>query len=321
MDNPALTFSIALAAGIAAQSVALHLRIPGIVLLLAVGVLLGPDVANLVRPDALGHGLDEIVGLAVAVVLFEGGLNLRWRRLQAEASTIRRLITLGGGITAGGGAIAAVLFMGWDWRPAVLFGAIITVTGPTVITPLLRRVRVKRNLRTILEAEAVLIDPIGAVLAVVILEFVLATTTTSAAASLLGLPIRLGLGAALGAVGGLLLGLVLRSERIVPEGYENIFTLAMVLALFEASNAIVHESGIMAAAAAGLVVGNMRTRVQQELLEFKEQLTVLLVGLLFVLLAADVRVAEVVALGWPGALTVLTLMFIVRPADVAVSAL
>ncbi len=317
---PALTFALALAAGIAAQSLARHLRIPGIVLLLAVGVLLGPDVANVVRPDTLGHGLDEIVGLAVAVVLFEGGLNLGWKRLRAEAVTIRRLITVGGGITAAGASVAAMWIMGWSWRPAVLFGAIVTVTGPTVITPLLRRIRVKRNLQTILEAEAVLIDPIGAILAVVLLEFVLSTTTMSAAASLLGLPLRLAAGAALGVGGGLLLGWLLRSEWLVPEGYENVFTLAMVLALFEVSNAIFAESGIMAAAVAGLVVGNMRTRVAAELREFKEQLTVLLVGLLFVLLAADVRVAEVLDLGWPGGLTVLALMLVVRPLDVAVSA-
>ena len=317
---PALTFALALAAGIAAQSLARHLRVPGIVLLLAVGVLLGPDVANVVRPETLGHGLDEIVGLAVAVVLFEGGLNLGWKRLRAEAVTIRRLITVGGGITAAGASVAAMWIMGWSWRPAVLFGAIVTVTGPTVITPLLRRIRVKRNLQTILEAEAVLIDPIGAILAVVLLEFVLSTTTMSAAASLLGLPLRLAAGAALGIGGGLLLGRLLRSEWLVPEGYENVFTLAMVLALFEVSNAIFPESGIMAAAVAGLVVGNMRTRVAAELREFKEQLTVLLVGLLFVLLAADVRVAEVLDLGWPGGLTVLALMLVVRPLDVAVSA-
>ena len=320
LNVPALTFAIALAAGIAAQSLARHLRIPGIVLLLAVGILLGPDVANIVRPGTLGHGLDEIVGLAVAVILFEGGLNLRRQRLRAEATTIRRLITIGGLITAVGGTAAAMLFMGWDWRAAVLFGAIVTVTGPPVTTPLLRRIRVKRNLQTILDAEAVLIDPIGAVLAVVLLEFALATTTMSAAASLLGLPVRLAAGAALGLAGGLLLGWLLRSERLVPEGYENVFTLGMVLALFEVSNAVFAESGIMSAAVAGLVVGNMRTRVQAELLEFKEQLTVLLVGLQFVLLAADVRVAEVVQLGWAGVLTVLILMLVVRPIDVAVCA-
>ncbi len=320
MDNPALTFALALAAGIAGQSIAWHLRVPGIVLLLGIGVLLGPDVANVVRPETLGHGLDEIVGLAVAVVLFEGGLNLRWKRLVSEAKTIRRLISIGMVITTAGGAVAANLFMGWDWRVALPFGAIIAVTGPTVITPLLRRIRIKRNLHTILEAEAVLIDPIGAVLAVVLLEVVLDTTGSSAAASLLGLPIRLVAGAAMGLVGGVLLGVSLRFRRPVPEGYENVFTLAMVLALFEVSNALLPESGIMTAAVAGLVVGNMRTRVRAELQEFKEQLTVLLVGLLFVLLAADVRVAEVAQLGWPGVLTVLSLMLIVRPADVAVSA-
>ncbi len=320
LDNPALTFAVALAAGIAGQSIAWHLRIPGIVLLLGIGVFLGPDVAAVVRPETLGHGLDEIVGLAVAVVLFEGGLNLRWKRLKSQAKTIRRLITIGTLVTTAGGAVAANLLMGWDWRVALPFGAIIAVTGPTVITPLLRRIRIKRNVHTILEAEAVLIDPIGAVLAVVLLEVVLDTTGSSAAASLLGLPLRLVAGAAMGLVGGLLLGVSLRFRRPVPEGYENVFTLAMVLALFEVSNALLPESGIMTAVVAGLVVGNMRTRVQAELQDFKEQLTVLLVGLLFVLLAADVRVAEVVQLGWPGVLTVLSLILIVRPADVAVSA-
>ena len=319
LDNPALTFAVALAAGIVGQAAAWHLRIPGIVLLLALGVLLGPDVANLVRPETLGHGLDEIVGLAVAVVLFEGGLNLQWRRLRAEAATIRRLITLGAAITAAGGAFATIIFMGWDWGAAILFGAIVSVTGPTVITPLLRRIRIKKTLSTILEAEAVLIDPIGAVSAVVLLEFILATTASSAAVSLLGFPVRLVAGAVIGVVVGFLLGIVLRNERWIPEGQESIFTLAMVLALFAASNAIVAESGITAAATAGLVVGNMRTRVQEELKEFKEQLTVLLVGLLFILLAADVRIDEVLRLGWPGVLTVLALMLVVRPTDVAVS--
>lgn len=319
LDNPALTFALAMAAGIVGQTLAWHLRIPGIVLLLALGVVLGPDVANLVRPESLGHGLDEIVGLAVAVVLFEGGLNLQWQRLRSEAKTIRRLITIGGAVTAAGGTLAAMAFMGWDWRAALLLGSIVVVTGPTVITPILRRIRIKRNLHTILEAEAVLIDPIGAVLAVVLLEFVLASTASSAAASLLGLPVRLAAGAVMGLAGGLLLALALRRERTVPEGQESIFTLAWVLALFEISNAVFPESGIMTAAVAGLVVGNMRTRVASELREFKEQLTVLLIGLLFVLLAADVRVADVVALGWPAVLTVAVLMLFVRPADVAVS--
>lgn len=318
-QDPALSVAIALAAGIAAQSIALHLRVPGIVLLLAVGVLLGPDVLGLVRPDTLGESLHTLVGLAVAVILFEGGLSLELDRLRHEARTIRRLITVGAAVTAVGGALAAKLFMGWEWRVSILFGTLVIVTGPTVITPLLRRIRVTRKLRTILEAEGVLIDPIGAIIAVVALEVAVSTGPYAAAAGLLGLPFRLGIGLIMGVLGGSIIGLLLRYERLVPEGLENVFTLALVLALFETSEAIVAESGIMAAPVAGLVVANMKTRLKRELQEFKEQLTVLLVGLLFVLLAADVRIRGVVELGWPAVATVGALIFLIRPLNVAVS--
>lgn len=319
LHDPALTVTLALAAGIVAQSVARHLRVPGIVLMLAAGVLLGPDLAGVVRPDVLGDGLDMIVGLAVAVVLFEGGLSLNLRELRREARTIRRLISVGALVTAVGGTLAARWLMEWDWQVSVLFGTLVIVTGPTVITPLLRRIRVTRHLRTILEAEGVLIDPVGAIVAVAALQVVVATGAQETASGLLGLPFRFGVGFAMGAAGGGLIGLLLRYERVVPEGLENVFTLALVLALFETSDAILPESGILTVAIAGMVVANMETRVQRELKEFKEQLTVLLVGLLFVLLAADVRIAEVAALGWPAIATVLVLMLVVRPLNIAVS--
>src|SRR5690606_40552993 len=124
-------------------------------------------------------------------------------------------------------------------------------------------------------------------------------------------------GAALGVLGGVGMGVLLRRERIVPAGLENIFALSLVLVLYAFGNAAVPESGILAATVAGLVVGNMRTRLERELREFKEQLTVLLVGLLFILLAADVRLAEVTGLGWGGVLTVLLVMFVIRPVGVA----
>jgi NhaP-type Na+/H+ or K+/H+ antiporter len=314
--DPALTFAIALAAGVLAQSVALHLRVPGIILLLATGVLLGPEFASLVIPDTLGDGLHHIVGLSIAVVLFEGGLNLNVRRVRRQALTIRQLITTGAAITAVGGMLASLVFVGWDSRVALLFGALVIVTGPTVINPIMRRIRVTPRLRTILEAEGILIDPIGAIVAVVALEVILQTTARGAATGLLGLPSRLAFGALLGISGGFLTGFLLRFRNVVPLGYENIFTLASVLALFEISDAFLAESGIMAVAIAGLVVGNMRTRVARELVEFKEQLTILLVGLLFVLLAADVSLADVRALGWRGFGTVLTLILLVRPLNI-----
>jgi NhaP-type Na+/H+ or K+/H+ antiporter len=319
LNDPALTFAIALAAGMTAQVVARHLRIPGIVLLLLVGVLLGPDVANIIRPARLGEGLRHIVGAAVAVILFEGGMNLDIVRLTREALTIRRLVTVGAAITAIGGALAARYVMGWEWRVAIPFGTLVIVTGPTVITPLLRRIRVNRKVHTILQAEGVLIDPIGAIVAVVALEVVLAQELGIAARGLLGIPSRLVLGAAVGAAGGFIMAKLLASERLIPEGLESVFTLALLLALYAGCEAILSESGIMAAPIAGIVVGNMPSRPSRELKDFKEQLTVLLVGLLFVLLPADVRLAEVTGLGWRGVLTAVLLMVAVRPLDVAVS--
>ncbi len=319
LDDPAFTVSVALAAGVIGQALAHHIRVPGIVVFLLAGVLLGPDGFGVVRPETMGHGLEMLVGLAVAVILFEGGLNLNIGRLRREAKTIRRLITVGAIVTAAGGAVLARLLMGWTWTVAILFGTLVIVTGPTVITPLLRRIRVKASVQTVLEAEGVLIDPVGAIVAVVALEFVLEGGGTEAAFGLLGIPSRLIVGALIGVIGGFFIGWVLRYESLVPDGLSNIFTLALVLVLFEISDAVLSESGIMTAAVAGLVVGNMRTRVQRDLLEFKEQLTVMLVAMLFVLLAADVRLAEVAALGAPAVLTILGLMFIVRPINVWVS--
>lgn len=320
LSDPALTFAVALAAGVVSQAVAHHLRLPGIVVFLLAGVLLGPDVANIVRPEAMGHGLELLVGLAVAVVLFEGGLNLNVDRLRREATTIRRLITIGAIVTAVGGALVSHVFMGWDWRLSVLFGTLVIVTGPTVITPLLRRIRVKKSVQTVLEAEGVLIDAVGAIIAVVALEVVVAQSSTAAAVGLLGIPSRLLVGAVVGAVGGLAIGLLLRYERLVPDGLQNTFTLALVLLLFEISNWIVAESGIMTVAVAGLIVGNMKTRVERELREFKEQLTVMLVAMLFVLLAADVRIREVLDIGWRGIWTIAALALLVRPLNVWICA-
>lgn len=319
LHNPALTISLALAAGMIANVVARHFQVPSIVLLLLTGVLLGPEVAGVLRPESLGRALFDLVGMAVAIVLFEGGLNLSIQRLRREATVLRRLITVGALVTGVAVTLAARTLMGWPWELAVPFGALLVVTGPTVVQPVLRRVRIRHNLATILEGEAVFIDAIGAILAVVALEFVLATGTSEAATGLLGLPGRFGVGLAFGVGGGLVVGWLIGSEKLIPEGMENILTLAFVLALFEMSEVILPETGILTAAVAGLVVGNMETGVDEELKEFKEQLTVLMLALLFVLLAATVRLEDVIGLGWGGVATVAAVMFLIRPLSVAVS--
>lgn len=319
-SSPELTVALAMGAGVVAQALAHHLRIPGIVVLIAAGILLGPDGIGLIHPEVLGDALSALVGFAVAIILFEGGLNLTGERVKRAGSAIRLLISLGALITASGGACAAHFIMGWDWPPSILFGTLVIVTGPTVVTPLLRRLKLEKQVSMLLEAEGVLGDAIGAITAVVALEIAVnAQTGGGFATGALQLPLRLGGGSLAGLVGGLLIAFALRRERLIPEGMQNIFTLGAVVGLFFLCDSVLPESGLAAVTVAGVVVANIRTGLHEELQEFKEQLTVMLIGLLFVLLAADVRVADVVALGIPGVLTAAAMMFLVRPAQVFVS--
>lgn len=316
LSQMALTVSLALLFGIIIHSLSQHLRIPSIVLLLAAGALLGPDVLGWIKPESVNFILPAMIGYAVAVILFEGGMNLELKRLRRESTVLRRLVTVGAFITAAGGTFAARAIMNWDWNIAVLFGSLVIVTGPTVITPLLRRIKLNQNLHTLLEAEGVLIDPIGAIIAIGVLEVVLHPSQHSFLFSIYSAFVRIGIGTLLGIAGGFVIVGFLRPRNIIPEGLENVFTLAAVLALFQLSDVIMPESGIAAVTIAGLVVGNFGRRVLRDLREFKEQLTVLLIAMLFILLAADVRFEKISLLGWPGVITVIFLMIIVRPVGI-----
>jgi NhaP-type Na+/H+ or K+/H+ antiporter len=319
LGNPALQVALALGLGAAGQAAARHLRVPGIVVLLAIGIAAGPDGLDLVRPDRLGEALPLLVSFAVAIILFEGGMSLDLRRLREQARPIRRLVTVGALVTTIGGALAARFLLGWPWPLAMLFGTLVIVTGPTVIQPLLRRIRLERGTSTVLEGEGVFGDAIGALIAVLALELVLARTDDSwmiAAGGFLG---RLGLGLVLGLVVGVAIAGALRADRLLPDELENVFVLALVLLAFQLSDALRSESGLVAVIVAGVVAGNVRSRSGAALREFKEQLTVLFVGMLFVLLAADVRWERVLELGVPGLLVVAALLFVVRPANVFLS--
>jgi NhaP-type Na+/H+ or K+/H+ antiporter len=315
--HAAFTLVLALAAGVVSQSVARHLRLPGIVVLLLAGVALGPDGLGLVLPRALGGGFFSVVDIAVAVILFEGGMNLQISRLRREQSAIRRLVLSGAILTLGLAAFAVHWILGWTWGLSVLFGSLVVVTGPTVVGPLVSELRLRPRVATVLNAEGVLIDPVGAILAVLVLEVVIEPERAASGAA--GLLLRVGVGTAFGLVSGLALGMLLRIRRLVPEGHENIFVLAMVLLVFVLADEMATHSGILAVTIAGVTVGNMQTRVDRDLREFKDQLTILLIGLLFVMLAADVRLDDVRALGRPGLAVVGVLVFVVRPLVVAVT--
>ena len=313
-----LTVALALAAGVVAQGLARQIRLPGIVLLLALGAALGPELLGWIDPDSLGHGLYSLVDFAVAVILFEGGMNLELTRLRRQESAIRKLITVGAAVTLFGAAGCAYLILGWSVQLSLLFGSLVVVTGPTVVTPLLRETRVRQRVKTVLEAEGVLIDPIGAILAVLVLQSV------SLGGSAIGeeardFVLRLGFGVGAGALGGFLMSVLLNTPKIVPRAHANIFALAAVVLLFHGGDAVVSQSGILAVTVAGVVVGNLRSERDHELREFKDQLTVMLVGLLFILLAAGVEVTDLQGLGWGGPAVILALVLAVRPVGVFIS--
>jgi NhaP-type Na+/H+ or K+/H+ antiporter len=308
-----LMLSLALLIGVVCQIIARFLQVPGIVLFLMGGIIFGPDGLGLIDPEKLGSRVTELIGMAVSVILFEGGMLLRMGAMKRNALVIRRLITSGAVLTAILGMLAARLIMDWSWTLSFLFGTLIIVTGPTVVTPLLHRIGIRKNLQTILQSEGVLIDPVGALIAVIGLEVVISGAPLDAAIGFADLGFRLAFGGVAGALGGMILVWILRRPYVVPDEYSNILTLSAALVIFQASNAIFHESGIMTVTIAGIVVGNARLPTRHKMLEFKEQLTLLLIGLLFVVLTASIRLRDIIELGWSGFYTVLAVMFIVRP--------
>ena len=316
MHNPALTIGLSMVLGMLAQVGSKHLHLPGIVLLLLSGILFGPDGLNWIDPASIGSGLHILVGFAVAIILFEGGMNLRISRIMRERRAIRGLIIKGALVTFIGGTFITIVVLGWDFRTSILFGTLIVVTGPTVITPLLKRIRVHHGVSTILEAEGILLDAIGAIVAVVALEIAISPSGLSFVTGLYHIVSRLGIGAILGISGGFLLTIMFRFRDLVPDGLENVFILSWIIALFQISNTISPESGIAAVTIAGMTIGNSKTYIQQDLLEFKEQLTVLMIGMLFILLSADVRIEQIIELGIPGLITVAMLIFLIRPLSV-----
>ncbi|MEO5864351.1 MAG: cation:proton antiporter [Nitrospiraceae bacterium] len=314
-----LTLSIALAAGVLAQSLARHLHIPSTILLLPLGVALGPELLGWVHPESMGQGLFGLVDFAIAVILFEGGLNLQWSRLRRGETPIRRLVTWGAVLTLAGASLVTHFILGWSISHSILFGSLVVVTGPTVVAPLVRDMRLRPHMRTIIEAEGVLIDPIGAVLAILVLNIVLSPGAGTLVSELSLLGLRLGFGIVAGTIGGYLIGGLLRWPGLVPHGYTNIFTLAMTYALFQVSDQVIPHSGILAVTVAGILVGNLGTHVDRDLRDFKDQMTIMLVGLLFILLSADIRWKDIVELGPAAWWAVAALIFLVRPASVFLS--
>lgn len=317
--NPTLLIALVFAVGIACQWVAWRIRIPAILPLLFTGLLAGPVGFDIIRPqEQLGNLFFPVVSLSVSVILFEGALTLTWRDVRAVVSPVRRLLTIGAAITWLGGAVAAHYLLDIEWRFALLFGALISVTGPTVIAPLLRNVRPTPSVASVLRWEGILIDPIGATLAVLIFEFIVAGEGASFGHTLTNFLRIAVVGSLLGLAGGALVYSMLR-RFWTPDYLRDVVVLALVLLIFAISGSLAEESGLLAVTVMGVFLANTNLRQLHEIWYFKEKLSVVLVSVLFILLAANITPGRLQLLDSRALMVLLIVMLVLRPLSIAVA--
>lgn len=321
MVHTELILSLVLLVAIVCQWVAWRVRLPAILFLLIAGMVLGP-VGHWLEPDALlGDLLMPMVSLSVAIILFEGSLTLRAQEIREIGTVVKRMISVGALVTWVVAAIGARLIMDMSWAVSALFGAIVIVTGPTVIVPMLRSVRPKAKLGNILRWEGIAIDPVGALMAVLAYEFILASADEAAIGRVLVVFLQsVAAGGVLGIVAGFVLGALL-SRNWMPEYLQNLATLSLVLLTFSVSNAVQHESGLLAVTVMGVWLANRPQVDIRPILNFKEHLSLLLISVLFIMLAARIDLNQLLDIGWKALLMLAVLQFIARPLKVWVSTL
>lgn len=326
-DSGHIAISIALIAvgGVLAQWLAWRVRLPSILLLLIAGLIAGP-VMRAVAPGSvlaldpdrfLGDLLLPLVGVSVGLILFEGGLTLSFHEVRSRRRTIALLVTLGAIISWVVTALAARFVLGLPTSVSVLIGAILVVTGPTVIGPLLNHIRPSGAVGPILKWEGIVIDPIGVLLAVLVFEAILIGHAEEVARSVAwNIFTTLIVGGGLGTIAALIL--VRLMERYwLPDFLQNPFSLMLVVSTFVLSNEIQTESGLLATTVMGVVVANQTKADVRHILEFKENLRVLLISSLFIILGARLDVASLQELNWIAvAAFILILVLIGRPASV-----
>ncbi len=322
--------------GILAQWFAWKLKIPAILPLLLIGLLVGPISAEFLSVDGkkwiepiwngneglfAGENLFYFVSLSISIILFEGGLTLKLKEIKdVGPAVITKLITLGSLVTFIGAAIAAHYIFSLSWEISFLFSALIIVTGPTVITPILRNIPLKKDVSAILKWEGILIDPIGALVAVLVFEFISVGSGGEFTKTAL---IEFGKIVLFGSTFGFTFAHALNfaiNRKWIPHYLLNVFALASVLGVFVLSDSYAHESGLLAVVVMGMVLGNSKSQYLKELLYFKESLSILLISILFILLSANINMEDLLLIyNWQTAILFTIVVFVLRPIGVFLS--
>ncbi|MET2986293.1 cation:proton antiporter [Aureibaculum conchae] len=321
--------------GILAQWVAWKFKIPAILPLILIGLLVGPIAAEFLSDDGTkwiepiwngekglfpGEGLYYFVSLAISIILFEGGLTLKRNEIKSVGPAITKLITLGAAITFFGAAIVAHYLFNLSWELCFLFSGLIIVTGPTVITPILRNIPLKKDVSTVLKWEGILIDPIGALVAVLVFEFIsVGGDSGFTKTALLEFGKILLFGTTFGFTFAHALAFAI-NKNLIPHYLLNVVSLSTVLLVYVESDLFAHESGLLAVVVMGMVLGNNKLDNIKELLYFKESLSVLLISILFILLAANMNIDDLMLLyNWNTLILFLIVVFLIRPLGVFLS--
>jgi NhaP-type Na+/H+ or K+/H+ antiporter len=317
MHDPAIYLASVLGLGMVAQWIAWRLKLPSILLLLllgfgfAAGQYFGPP-DDYLKPALLF----PFVSLCVAVILFEGGLTLGFSELRESGRAVLRLCSIGALVAWVLITLAAIGCLGFDWRLAILVGAVLIVTGPTVIAPLLRQIKPSKRVGATAKWEGILIDPVGAVLAVLVLQGILSSSMQAAVGTAaLGIVKTLLIGGMLGVVASRVL-LQLMKKHLIPDYLGNATLLSVSVGIFVVSNTLQHESGLLAVTVLGIALANQKSVSVQHVIEFKENLRVLLISVLFVLLSGRIVWSEMLELGWGAVGFLGALIFVVRPLSV-----
>ncbi|MGB5418665.1 cation:proton antiporter [Algibacter sp.] len=321
--------------GILAQWVAWKFKIPAILPLILIGLLVGPIAAEYLSEDGSkwiepiwngekglfpGDGLYYFVSLAISIILFEGGLTLKRSEIENVGPVITKLITLGSAVTFFGAGVLAHFIFELSWQLSFLFSGLIIVTGPTVITPILRNIPLKKDISTVLKWEGILIDPIGALVAVLVFEFISVEGDSGFTKTAL---MEFGKIILFGTTFGFTFAHALAfaiNKKLIPHYLLNVVSLSTVLLVFVESEVFAHESGLLAVVVMGMVIGNGKLHNLKELLYFKESLSILLISILFILLAANINIEDMLLLySWKTVVLFAAVVFLIRPAAVFLS--